>query len=131
MRLNNSISMLGMAALVISGALVGWGSAAGAGEADVVHAKANKTGNNTYQFEVTVMHADSGWKHYANKWDVVGPAGKVFGKRILHHPHENEQPFTRSLGGVRIPVAVKQVTVRAYDSQHGLGGKTVTVVLPK
>ena len=34
---------------------------------------------------------------------VCTPDGKVLGYRKLHHPHENEQPFTRSLSGVEIP----------------------------
>jgi hypothetical protein len=49
--------------------------------------------------------------------------------RTLHHPHVEEQPFTRSLSGVRVPAGVDQVSVRARDSVHGYGGETVTVNL--
>jgi hypothetical protein len=105
--------------------------AANAGEADVVDVKVRKTGANTYAFEVTVRHDDTGWKHYADKWEVVGPDGNVLGTRTLLHPHENEQPFTRSLSGVRIPASVKQVTVRASDKVHALGGATKIVALPQ
>ena len=38
----------------------------------------------------------TGWEHYANKWDVVGPDDTILGTRVLLHPHVNEQPFTRS-----------------------------------
>ena len=101
-----------------------------AGEADVVNVEVKKTGTNTYQFIVTVSHNDQGWDHYANKWDVIGPDGTIFGTRTLYHPHDNEQPFTRSLSGVRIPKEINKATIRAHDSVHKYGGKVVEVDLP-
>jgi len=101
-----------------------------AGEADVVKVDAKKKGDNTYQFSVTVFHKDTGWDHYANKWDIMGKEGAIFGTRILHHPHVDEQPFTRSLSGVVIPVSVKAVIIRAHDSVHKYGGKVITLELP-
>ena len=74
-----------------------------AGEADVVDVSVKQTGANIFYFSVSVRHADEGWDHYANKWDVVAPDGTLLETRILHHPHVNEQPFTRSLSGVNIP----------------------------
>ena len=62
-----------------------------AGEADIVDVEIRMTGKNTFHFDVTVRHADEGWKHYADKWDVVAPGGKVLGTRTLYHPHVNEQ----------------------------------------
>lgn len=111
--------------------LVVVGPAALAGEADVLEVKIAKDGAGTYRFDVTVRHDDTGWDHYANKWEVLGPDGQVLGTRTLHHPHENEQPFTRSLAGVRIPPGVDQVRVRAFDSVHGAGGKEQSVDVPK
>ena len=102
-----------------------------AGEADVIKVDAEKAGNNTYHFNVTVSHADTGWDHYANKWDVLAPDGTVLGSRTLHHPHVDEQPFTRSLSNVVIPDRVKTVTVRAHDSVHKYGGKVISVDLPR
>lgn len=102
-----------------------------AGEADVVGAKASKSSDGTWTFDVTVAHADEGWDHYANRWDVVAPDGTVLGTRTLHHPHETEQPFTRSLRGVSVPDGVVSVTIRANDSVHGTGGKEFSVELPK
>ena len=101
-----------------------------AGEADVVEVKVRKNGQNSFTFTATVFHKDTGWEHYANKWDIVDGKGNVFGTRILHHPHVNEQPFTRKLSGVEIPKNIKEVTVRAHDSVHEYGGKTVSIVLP-
>jgi len=106
-------------------------AAACAGEADVVDVAVRITGRNTYSFDVTIRHADEGWQHYADKWDVVAPDGKVLGTRTLYHPHEDEQPFTRSLSGVKIPASVNTVIIRAHDSVHGYGGETATVVVPR
>jgi len=61
---------------------------------------------------------------------VVAPDGKVLATRSLAHPHVNEQPFTRSLSGVKIPKGIKVVTIRAYDLVHKFGGKTMQVKLP-
>jgi hypothetical protein len=102
-----------------------------AGEADVVAVDVQKSGDNTYHFEVTVSHTDEGWEHYADGWDILDPDGNVLGTRTLYHPHVNEQPFTRSLSGVKIPGEVKQVTVRAHDSVHKYGGMTKSIVLPE
>ncbi len=105
--------------------------AAGAGEADVVGVHANPEPDGTWRFDVTVAHGDTGWDHYADKWDVVGPDGRVLSTRVLLHPHEAEQPFTRSLGGVVIPPEVSEVTVRAHDSVHGYGGRETIVRLTR
>jgi hypothetical protein len=101
-----------------------------AGEADVLDVKVRYNGGDSFQVITTVKHADSGWDHYANAWEIVDEAGKVIGKRVLYHPHENEQPFTRS-HTLDIPANVKTITVRALDSVHGGGGKTMTVDLPR
>ena len=103
-------------------------SSAFAGETDVVDVKVTGSGG-SYNFSVTVKHADEGWDHFANRWEVVGEDGTVYGTRILAHPHVNEQPFTRS-GSIKIPEGVKTVIVRANDSVHGLGGKEIVVQVP-
>lgn len=100
-----------------------------AGEADVVGAKASETAPGIWRFDVTVRHGDEGWDHYANRWDVIGPDGKELGVRVLAHPHETEQPFTRSLGGVKIPEGTPFVMIRANDSVHDLGGAEFKVPL--
>lgn len=100
-----------------------------AGPADVVSVSVAVSGPGQYRFSVTVRHADEGWDHYANRWDVIAPDGTVLGTRTLFHPHENEQPFTRSLAGVAVPDGVNAVTIRANDSVHGEGGREFTVDL--
>lgn len=99
-----------------------------AGEADVIDVEVTGSGS-SYRFSVTVRHEDTGWDHYADAWEVVGDDGSVYGKRVLAHPHVNEQPFTRS-GTAEVPADVKTVTVRAHDSVHGYGGKEMRVDLP-
>lgn len=100
-----------------------------AGAADVENVAVRKNSDGTYNFDVTVRHSDTGWEHYANRWDVVGPDGTVLGTRVLLHPHVHEQPFTRSLGGVEVPEGVTSVTIRAHDSVHKLGGAEIKVEL--
>lgn len=101
-----------------------------AGEVDVVAVAVKKTAEMTYAFDVTLSHGDEGWGHYADRWEVVAPDGTVLGNRKLAHPHVDEQPFTRGLSGVKIPQGIDTVTIRARDSVHGYGGKTVEVTLP-
>ena len=101
-----------------------------AGEADVIKVNVESQKKNTYVFNVTVFHKDTGWNHYANKWDIIGDNGVNYGTRVLHHPHVGEQPFTRSLSGVFIPDNVKKVSIRAHDSVHKYGGRQFTIELP-
>ncbi|MGF1552171.1 MAG: hypothetical protein ACFBWO_06685 [Paracoccaceae bacterium] len=100
-----------------------------AGEASVLSAEARREAGGTWRVTATVRHADEGWEHYADAFRVVGPDGTVYGTRTLHHPHVDEQPFTRSLGGVAVPEDVARVTVEARDSVHGWGGETVELSL--
>ncbi len=115
----------GLAALLL------WAGAAVAGEADVVAAEAAQEGAGAWRFDVTVAHADEGWDHYADKWEVLAPDGSLLGTRVLLHPHVGEQPFTRSLGGIAIPAGIDRVILRAHDSVHGLGGGETTVELAR
>lgn len=89
-----------------------------------------KTGADTYRFSVTIRHPDTGWDHYADGWRVLDMDGKELGMRVLFHPHETEQPFTRSLDGVVIPAGTKQVQVQARDLPAGWNAGTTIVDLP-
>ena len=111
---------------VVLGSVLMMSGAAVAGEADVVGVRMVERGG-TYSFSVTVHHADAGWEHYADKWEVVAPDGTVIDTRELAHPHDNEQPFTRNLGGVRIPADLSKVRVRAHDKVHGYGGREMEI----
>ncbi len=81
-----------------------------AANADVTFVRAVQTGDDTWTFHVTVAHPDTGWEDYADGWDVVLPDGTVVKPdadspftRLLLHPHETEQPFTRSQSNIVIP----------------------------
>jgi hypothetical protein len=99
-----------------------------AGEADVIDARATALGGGQWRIEATIRHADTGWDHYANAFEILGPDGAVLGTRVLHHPHVEEQPFTRS-HTVAIPAEVTTITIRAVDSVHATGGAEVTITL--
>ncbi|MCP4426234.1 MAG: hypothetical protein GY803_17220, partial [Chloroflexi bacterium] len=60
---------------------------------------------------------------------VVKPSADSPFTRLLLHPHETEQPFTRSQSGLVIPADVTYVTVRAHDLVDGFGGQEVVVDL--
>jgi len=99
-----------------------------AGEADVTELKVRYNGNDSFQIITTVKHADTGWDHYSDGWEILDEQGNVIGKRVLYHPHVKEQPFTRS-HTLMIPKSVNRITVRALDSVHGQGGKQQTIEL--
>jgi hypothetical protein len=110
--------------------------AEGAANADVLFVRAVRAADGTWAFHVTVEHPDTGWEDYADGWDVVTPDGEVLKPsaddpftRLLLHPHENEQPFTRSQSRIVIPEGVTQVRVRAHDLVDGYGGREVAVDL--
>jgi hypothetical protein len=102
-----------------------------AGEADVLDVKVSCNSDSICRFDVTAKHDDEGWEHYANRWEVLSPDGEILATRVLAHPHDNEQPFTRSLGSVKIPSDLHEVVVRAHDLIHEYGGKEVVVKLRK
>lgn len=100
-----------------------------ANEADVLAVDIQPLSSGEYRISVTLEHADTGWEHYANAWEVIDEQGQVIGERVLYHPHVNEQPFTRSLT-LKLPAGLKTLTIRAKDSVHAYGGKTITVAVP-
>ncbi|MCB1722931.1 MAG: hypothetical protein H6959_06385 [Chromatiaceae bacterium] len=116
--------------LLLAAALVAGGPVA-AGQADVLQVELHPTGDGRYDIDVTVRHNDTGWDHFANRWEVLAPDGHVLATRVLYHPHVNEQPFTRSLAGVAIPGEYTWVRVRAHDLVHGYGGREVTLSVPR
>lgn len=82
----------------------------------IEHVAASCTPKRICSFDVTVKHADTGWDHYANRWEIQSESGKILATRILHHPHVDEQPFTRSLENVQLPNNITEVYVVAFDT---------------
>jgi hypothetical protein len=106
-------------------------TAALADGADVLKVHPKYEGNGFWRFDVKVRHADEGWEHYADRWEVLSPEGRVLGARVLLHPHVYEQPFTRSLGGVFIPEDISEVILKASCSVDGYTGTEMTVTLAR
>lgn len=105
--------------------------------ADVTYVRALFNGE-TWTFSVTVSHPDTGWDDYSNGWDVMIPDGNVLKTnksdpftRVLLHPHENEQPFTRSQSEIIVPKGINQLLVRAHDIVDGFGGAEILIDLEK
>lgn len=115
----------------VLGLLLLLGGSAWAGEVDVIKVRIEKNSDQTYQFHVTLRHDDTGWDHYANRWEILSLEGKILATRVLYHPHVNEQPFTRSLTSVKLPKGTEYVIVRGHDSVHEYGGKEIKVKVPK
>jgi hypothetical protein len=98
--------------------------------AQVEFVKAVQSLNGSWTFSVSVRHNDEGWDHYADLWEVVDPeSGEVFAERVLAHPHETEQPFTRNQSRIVFPEGQRYVEVRAKCQLHGYEGKTVLLDL--
>jgi len=116
--------LTGLMATLITGS-------AQAGDVAIVAAEFQQRGGDAWSVQVTLRHQDSGWQHYADGWRVVAADGTVLGKRVLHHPHVNEQPFTRGLGDVEIPTSDQTVYIEAHDSQHGWASTRLEVDLGK
>lgn len=94
-----------------------------ANEVKVVNVTTQCDESRNCQFNVTLKHKDTGWKHFANKWEVYTPSNQLIATRTLFHPHVNEQPFTRSLSNVKIPKGITSVIIKAHDSVHGYDEK--------
>ena len=95
----------------------------------VVNTRIIKLGKTSYEFQVTVQHEETSWEHYADRWEEIGPGGRVLGTRVLYHPHIGERHFTRKLRGVTIPEGVEHVIVRVQDKVRGYGREKL-IALP-
>lgn len=115
-------------AVAVTG-LFGFSLPAAADTPKVVNARIIKLGKTSYEFQVTVQHVDASWEHFADRWEIIGPGGRVLGTRVLYHPHIGERQFTRKLRGVTIPEGVEHVIVRVHDKLHGYGREKL-IALP-
>jgi hypothetical protein len=91
-------------------------------------ASAQKTSSG-WRIDVTLSHPDTGWDHYTDGWRVLTPDGEELGLRSLLHPHEAEQPFTRSLNGVQIPDGLRTVRIQARCNVDGWAEPTMVIDL--
>lgn len=98
---------------------------------DVVDAKATFGDDGTWTFDVTMTSPYDTADRYADGWRIKDSDGSELGVRVLTHGHAGEQPFTRSLSGVEIPVSVDSVIIEGRDQINGWGGATVEVALER
>jgi hypothetical protein len=115
-------------AIYIAGVIMCVGLTVFADPINIEAVKAQQSGEQ-WNFSVTLRHADGGWDHYADGWEVRSPDGEIYSYRELLHPHVHEQPFTRSLGAVEIPDGQKTVIVRAHCSVDGWVGEPFELTL--
>jgi hypothetical protein len=97
---------------------------------DVVSAKVRASGDNKFDFDVTLSSPYDTPQRYADAFRVMSADGKVYGERKLLHDHAGEQPFTPDLYGVTIPPHVNSVVIQARDQKYGYDGKTLKISLP-
>ncbi len=100
-----------------------------AGQVKVVKVDIQPLGNHQYRFDVTLLHDDQGWDHYANRWEILDDKGNILATRTLYHPHVNEQPFTRSLS-TTLPENIKNIIIRGHDNIHQYTGNSLQRTLP-
>ena len=101
-----------------------------AGDVEVVAAEFVHSGQ-SWTVHVTLRHGDTGWDHYADAWRIVSESGEDLGTRVLYHPHEQEQPFTRSLTAVTIPKSITIVYIEGHDKVHGWSPNRLRVDLSR
>lgn len=97
--------------------------------AQVEFVQAKQSADKSWCFSARVRHQDEGWDHFANVWTIHDLKGNKLGERVLLHPHDTEQPFTRSLCQIVIPEQISKVVVSAECNLHGAGGQVVVVDL--
>lgn len=93
--------------------------------------RVRQSAEDSYSFDATVRHRDEGWEHYADMFRIVpadGDSTVENGERVLLHPHDNEQPFTRSQSRV---LATGVVCIEARDNVHEWGGSSLCLDLTK
>jgi len=105
-------------ALLLSLVLAAPAAAVQADPPRIVEVKVRDSGMG-WEISVTLEHPDTGWDHFAAGWEVLNEAGERLAYRKLHHPHVNEQPFTRSLHSVMVPDGTRKVYIVAHCSTGG------------
>jgi len=117
-----------MRSIALALAIAGCAAPALAADPEILDVQVARTGG-THSVDVTLAHLDTGWDHYADGWEVLDAEGNRLGYRLLHHPHVNEQPFTRALVSFDLPEGTREIFVRAHCSVDGWGEARFRVVI--
>jgi len=89
--------------------------------ADIVKVEVTGTTGN-YMFLISVKSNDTGCEQYANWWEVLDVNKELIYRRILGHPHVNEQPIVR-YGENYIDIQSDDVLyIRAHMNNKGYVG---------
>jgi hypothetical protein len=97
---------------------------------DVVSVEVRARDRDRFDFDVTVSSPYDTPQRYADGIRVLGRDNEVLGERKLFHDHADEQPFTRDLHGVKVPLSLRTVVIQARDQKYGYGGRSVELALP-
>ena len=100
---------------------------AGVAKAAIVHSSTAYGYDNSYAADaVTAVPS-----RFAGVYsiEVLAPDGTVLATRVLFHPHDDEQPFTRDVAEGRVPRGVDRVRIRAHFKPTGYNGDVLEVRL--
>ena len=98
---------------------------------DAVDAELTAAGDDEYQIAVTISSPYDTPERYVDGWRVLTLDGEVLAEHDLAHHHADEQPFTRTRGPFAIPEGIDEVIIEGRDLEHGYGGETTTVEVPR
>ncbi|TNF97669.1 MAG: hypothetical protein EP297_10150 [Gammaproteobacteria bacterium] len=93
------------------------------GYAEIIKFNASKASfGSGYSLYATIKSSDKDCNHYVNWWEAISEDGELLYRRILWHPHSNEQPFQR--GGSTDKINENTVFyVRAHMYPSGYSSK--------
>ena len=77
-----------------------------------------------YSLSVTISSPDIGCESYADRWEAISEEGELLTRLVLLHAHVEEQPFTRSVGGLNVQPG-DTVIIRAHMSVGGYSGSVM------
>lgn len=97
---------------------------------DVIAVEPTALRTTTTSVAVTVSSPYDTEARYADAIRVRSADGRtVYATLELGHDHASEQPFTRTVTGLKIPAGVTDVVVEGHDQVSGWGGRTVSATV--
>ena len=87
-----------------------------ASEADVLDVQIQRAATGAYRIDVTVQHADSGWDHYADRWDGLRLMAACWAPAHCCTRTSMNGRFTTVYPGCDFRQISRQLPYRAHDS---------------
>jgi hypothetical protein len=97
---------------------------------DVVAGRLVPSGAGRYDVTVSLSSPYDTRFRFADGWRVLTSRGDFLGERWFHRHHAFEQPWTRTLRGIRIPADVDEVVLEGHDVMYGYGGGAYFLRVP-